>query len=493
MDSAASESIPANTASAGIAVAAAGARGFPLPLTEFEEYMLCDDRPSHPMVIVMLADVSGELRQAEFRASVLAMMQRQPLLSCRVETRREGTVWVPLNELHDPVIWTAVSDGLLNTCVPAVQPLDIRAGQGLRVCVWSSPVASRISFELHHACADGIAAVQLLNELFAEYASRTGGPPMSPAQSASAAVQALARRSPLTTAQPGTTAAAGRSTPLPALLGKLSRLLGRRPVRIADSQQRQRAGLTSPTQLPPGNFRTDESRRCPAILVRSLPEDSVRQLRAVASAHAVGLNDLLLLQMFTHVTAWNAQARREAAGHWVRIAVPVSMRDPRSGPLPACNLVSYALVTHRMRDICEPQQLLQQIHSKTLSMRSGRDGMIALKIFGLLRRIPCGVRAFLSLWPCAGTLVLANVGNVIRRCHIRLPLNQNRWVAGNITVERICGVPPVRPDTLVAVGLTEYAGQLHISLRTDGSRLTVEDSEAFLEQFVAGLERQTLR
>jgi hypothetical protein len=85
------------------------------------------------------------------------------------------------------------------------------------------------------------------------------------------------------------------------------------------------------------------------------------------------------------------------------------------------------------------------------------------------------------------------VGNVIRRCHIRLPLNQNRWVAGNITVERICGVPPVRPDTLVAVGLTEYAGQLHISLRTDGTRLTVEDSEAFLEQFVAGLERQTLR
>jgi hypothetical protein len=87
----------------------------------------------------------------------------------------------------------------------------------------------------------------------------------------------------------------------------------------------------------------------------------------------------------------------------------------------------------------------------------------------------------------AGTLVLANVGNVFRRCRIRLPLHQDRWVAGNITVDRICGVPPVRPHTLVAIGLTEYAGQLHISLRTDGTQLSVEDSAAFLDGFVAGI------
>jgi hypothetical protein len=502
--------------------------------------MLCDDRPSHPMVIVMLADVSGELREVEFRASVVALLLQQPLLRCRIDSTHGRPAWVPLQQLPDPVIWTAVSPEKLPDCWPTVQPLDIRAGQGLRVRVWSSPAAARVSFELHHACADGIAAVQLLNELFAEYASRTGGPPLPPGRSVSEAVQALAGRSPLQTPQQIPAASSDRTTPLHILAGKLTRLLGRRPVRIANSQQRQEVlrnppksrvetregeapaepqhagplcnpspaflrssgnrrsapgrGAAQQELRPPGaascqeaNAIADPPAPFPAIFVRSLPEDVVRTLRSMAVSQAVGLNDLLLLRMLTHVTNWNTQAGCGSDRSWVRIAVPVSMRDPRSAPLPACNLVSYALLTHRMQDCREPQKLLQQIHEKTVTMRSGRDGLIALKIFRLLRRVPCGVRAFLSLWPCAGTLVLANVGNVIRRCRIRLPLQQDRWVAGNITVDRICGVPPVRPHTLVAIGLTEYAGQLHISLRTDGTQLSVEDSAEFLDGFVAGI------
>jgi len=497
MDSACPELLPDNPVSDIDTEAAAGARGFPLPLSEFEEYMLCDDRPSHPMVIVMLADVSGELHQAAFQAAVQALIQRQPLLRCRIKSLHSGPAWVPLNNPFDPVVWTTVSREELVQSWPTVQPLDIRSGPGLRIRVWCSPNASRISFELHHACADGIAAVQLLNELFAEYAARTGGPPVPPALSDADLLRALRGRSPLQTPQHSSEASSDRSTPLHVLLGKLTRLLGRRPVRIASSLQRQHAHAQQTAQQelrPPGAASSRKvhtvavpPERFPAIFVRSLPEDLVRKLRSLAVSHTVGLNDLMLLRMLTHVTTWNRQAGCGTNRTWVRIAVPVSMRDPRSGVLPACNLVSYALLTHRMQDCREPQKLLQQIHDKTVTMRSGRDGLIALKIFRLLRRVPCGVRAFLSLWPCAGTLVLANVGNVIRRCRIRLPLDQHRWVAGNLTVERICGVPPVRPHTLVAIGLTEYAGQLHISLRTDGTQLTMEDSEAFLDGFVASL------
>ena len=540
MDSASPELLPVTPVSDPGTEAAADARGFPLPLSEFEEYMLCDDRPSHPMVIVMLADVSGELHQQAFQAAVQALIQRQPLLRCHIKSLHSGPAWVPLDDPFDPVAWTTVSREELVQSWPTVQPLDIRSGPGLRIHVWCSPTASRISFELHHACADGIAAVQLLNELFAEYAARTGGPPVPPARSDAELLRSLRGRSPLQTPQQSAAASSDRTTPLHVLLGKLTRLLGRRPVRIANSQQRQEvlrnpskrrvetregeapaepqhAGpLCNPSPAflrssgnrrsapgrdaaqqelrPPGTASCQKvnsiavpPERFPAIFVRSLPEDAVRKLRSLAVSQAVGLNDLLLLRMLTHVTTWNTQAGCGTDRSWVRIAVPVSMRDPRSGVLPACNLVSYALLTHRMQDCREPQKLLQQIHEKTVTMRSGRDGLIALKIFRLLRRVPCGVRAFLSLWPCAGTLVLANVGNVIRRCRIRLPLQQDRWVAGNITVDRICGVPPVRPHTLVAIGLTEYGNQLHISLRTDGTQLSVEDSEAFLAGFVERL------
>lgn len=483
MDSASLEPLTLTSVSAACAVNSADARCFPLPLSEFEEYMLCDDRLSHPMVIVMLADVSGLLREAEFRASVAALLRRQPLLRCSIQSDGGRPAWVPLVSIPDPVIWQCVGAANPSESVPAVEPLDVRAGRGVRIRVWFSPVVSRISFELHHACADGISAVQLLNELFVEYSSRTGGVSTPPSQTAAEAAEALFSRSPLQKSAASGSDSAARATPLSQLPGKLARLLFRRPVQIADSHQRSHENGSSAAAVSV----TVSSH--PAILVHSLPEHVVGKLRTAAAQQDVGLNDLLLLEIFRHVTDWNLQAGCGSDRSWVRIAVPVSMRSPRNVQLPACNLVSYALVTHRMRDSREPRRLLQQIHEKTMTMRSGRDGLIALKIFRLLRRVPWGVRTFLSLWPCAGTLVLANVGNVIRRCRLSLPLDNGRWIAGNISVERICGVPPVRPNTLVAIGFTEYAGQLHVSLRTDGTRLNVADSEQFLNQFTARLEQ----
>lgn len=489
MDSAPLDSLTLPPATAPVAVSAVDARSCLLPLSEFEEYMLCDDRPTHPMVIVMLADVTGLLQQAEFRESVAALLRRQLLLRCRIQIHDGRPAWLPLTEIPDSVVWHCMGTANPALSVPTVRPLDIRSGQALRVTVWFSQTASRICLELHHACADGIAAVQLLNELFAEYAARTGGAVLAPPQSDAAACQALETRSPLQKSHPPENNSPTRSTPLHILVAKLARLLCRRPVRIADSQARQQLRSNAVTQVQPCLSDHTADAQFPAISVQSVSESVLTKLRSIAAARAVGLNDLLLLQMFRHVTNWNTEAGLGSGRSWVRIAVPVSMRNPRNGQLPACNLVSYALVTHRMRDCREPLRLLQQIHEKTATMRSGKDGLIALKIFRLLRRFPWGVRAFLSLWPCAGTLVLANVGHVIRRCRIELPLNRGRWTAGNITVERICGVPPVRPHTLAAFGVTEYAGQLHVSLRTDGTRLNAADTDIFLRQFISGLER----
>ncbi|MFM7040554.1 MAG: hypothetical protein ACKO2L_22835 [Planctomycetaceae bacterium] len=489
MDSASLDSLTLPPSPAPAAVSVPAARSLPLPLSEFEEYMLCDDRPTHPMVIVMLADVTGLLHEAEFRTSVAALLRRQLLLRCRIQIHNGRPAWLPLTEIPDPVVWHCVASADPAMSVPTVQPLDIRSGQGLRVTVWFTPTASRISLELHHACADGIAAVQLLNEMFAEYAARTGGAVLPPPPSDAAAFQALETRSPLQKSQAPDNNSTTRSTPLHILVAKLARLLGRRPVRIADSLARQQSRPNAVMQLQPSSPDGHVGDPFPAISVQSVPDGLLTKLRSIAATKAVGLNDLLLLQMFRHVTNWNTEAGLGSERSWVRIAVPVSMRNPRNGQLPACNLVSYALVTHRMRDCREPSRLLQQIHEKTATMRSGKDGLIALKIFRLLRRIPWGVRAFLSLWPCAGTLVLANVGHVSRRCRFQLPLTHGRWTAGNIIVERVCGAPPVRPHTLAAFGITEYAGQLHISLRTDGTRLNAADTDLFLRQFISGLRQ----
>jgi hypothetical protein len=165
------------------------------------------------------------------------------------------------------------------------------------------------------------------------------------------------------------------------------------------------------------------------------------------------------------------------------------MRSGRHAGLPACNRVSYALVTHRMGECDNPQSLLQRIHEKTAGLMTGREGVIAWKLFRVLRRIPGGLRCMLSWWSCAGTLVLANVGDIRRRTRARFPQHDGCWQTGSVTVERICGVSPVRPNTVAAIGVAEYGGRMTISLRTDGLQLSRQDSELFLQQFCERLQR----
>jgi NRPS condensation-like uncharacterized protein len=221
----------------------------------------------------------------------------------------------------------------------------------------------------------------------------------------------------------------------------------------------------------------------PAILLQTLDARLTSRLGTLARSRGVTVNDLLLMVCLQQARAWNAVAGLARPNKWIRIAVPISMRTARSSGLPACNRVSYALVTHRMRECDEPRSLLARIHDKTAGLMTGREGAIAWKLFRALRRIPGGLRCMLSWWSCAGTLVLANVGDIRRRTRTRFPQQGGYWQAGSVVVERITGVSPVRPNTLAAIGVAEYGGQMTISLRTDGTMLNREDSELFLKQF----------
>ncbi len=59
---------------------------FPLPLSDFEYYMHVDDRPSHPMVFVMVVTVTGHLKRVEFQEAVDAAVMANPLFRSNVRT-----------------------------------------------------------------------------------------------------------------------------------------------------------------------------------------------------------------------------------------------------------------------------------------------------------------------------------------------------------------------------------------------------------------------
>jgi len=454
---------------------------FPLPLSDFEYYMLVDDRPSHPMVFVMAAQLTGTFQQSALQQALNEVIQCHPFLNCHVtEIAGRGWCWTPLPTSTTAAAstgrleWTHSDEASVADFVPQVRSMDLKSETGLQVVVRASPTQARLFLYIHHVCCDGIGGIQILGELLARYGQKTATPDVRQPVFEVPAKELLLQRENY---DAGDATVERQKKSLRKTVGKISRLLLRKPVTLSPSigsADAASAGVTA---------------AAPAILEAVISKASHRKLRAVATVHDVSVNDLLIGQFLLHIRRWNSRTEPCNSRSWIRLSIPVSMRTRIHDQMPVANVVSYAFVTRRQQECDDMDALLKSIHRQTGEVVFNREGIVCLKIFKVLRKFPRGMKMFLGLKSCLSTAVLANIGDVRRRFSGRFPLSNGKWVAGNVLVERMTGVAPVRPNTRAAVSIGEYAGELSISLRTDAAAINVADSQRFLREFVEDLER----
>lgn len=140
---------------------------FPLPLTTFEHYMLLDDRPDYPMTYVVRLFFSGVVQREPFASALSETLQCHPLF-CALTTRgKHGRPCWVLSAASEPTVtWNATEasiDAGLN------QPLNLTSQCGLRIWISEDANSSQATFQIHHACCDGIGAVRFLSQLLATY------------------------------------------------------------------------------------------------------------------------------------------------------------------------------------------------------------------------------------------------------------------------------------------------------------------------------------
>ncbi|MFN9719874.1 MAG: hypothetical protein ACK58L_14335, partial [Planctomycetota bacterium] len=382
--------------------------------------------------------------------------------------------WTPLEDstlAHRCIAWHHTDNSTLASLTPTIRPLAIQDEAGIFLEVHCSSEAAQVIMHLHHCCSDGIGGLQLMGELFGRYGQKTA--------------EVAARRPEIDSYLPsqlrfredydvGDGATRRQKRSLGRILGKVSRLMFRTPVAIGAVKTVHAA---NPTALNP-----------PAMIQsRILPRPLYRSLRAAAAVKGVSLNDLVLCDMILHIRDWNRRAGVSMQRRWIRLAVPLSMRSAKHVGMPCSNIVSYALVTRSEAECRDEMHLLKSIHQQTNDVLFNREGIVCLKIFRVLRRIPGAMKMFLQSKSVFSTMVLANVGDIRKRAGGRFPLDQGRWVAGNVIVSQIHGVAPIRPNTRAAMSIGDYAGSLSISLRTDSKVFTKAEANEFFDQFLSRL------
>lgn len=421
----------------------------PLPLAAFEEYMLWDDRPTHPMSIVARLRFAGQLDRRASALALEAVVARHPLLRAKVHKTPRGRLeWTAAPGHPSAIQWI---DGPQRDGLPLMRPIDLFSEAGLRAWATADRHRSSLVLQVHHAACDGKAVFQVLDDFVRSYA-RVAADGQSAIELSPCDPRRLTGRGSF-----GLTA--GKC--LRMLPAQLTGLLGvceffmHRPVPILEPVAAICGDL-------PASF--------PDVKMFRLEAEEVRRLSAAAADSRVTVNDWLLRDFFVAVGEFRARHQATKAGEWIRFSVPMNLRQAADNDMPAANVVSMVFLDRTAKQIADPGGLLRGIHAEMDLIRRRQLGLTFVLSLSVLRALPGGLARRVNKGCCEATCVLSNLGRAMTDSP--LPRRNGKIVAGNLLLEGIEFFVPVRNGTAVSVALVYYAGGLQVCMQYDSRRVT---------------------
>jgi hypothetical protein len=447
-------------------VRASKRRIFPLHLTPIEIFMLADDQPQHPMTFVVQLQLSGRIERAAFESALAETLERHPLLQSLIQSgKRDLLCWMPTEDVGPYLDWR--SEGVPITC-PHGEKIDLASEIGLRVWVREGEYRTRVVLQFHHACCDGTGAYRFLGDLLAAYGIRTAKADQRPALG-SVDAELLRLRKHRSLGQAAVS------------LEGLRQLAIREGWKILSS----RAATLVP---PPGASRHgDNQPDFPGFLCYSFTREEHQRFRDAASHCGATPNDLLLRDLFLALNRWN-QRRWSWRRPPLRIMMPTDLRGGDDFEMPAANMTGYTFLSYRGHQCTRPDELLRSIRTATAMIKHQRAGATFMDTIFVASQVSWLLPWLLSRNLCLATATLSNAGDPSRRFTAHLPRKSGRVLCGDLVLEEITGVPPLRAKTRATVSISQYDRRLTVSLRCDPHLFRLEDTAALLGLYVDRLQ-----
>lgn len=427
---------------------------FPLPLTPFEYYFLCEERPDFAGVIPIELEATGGLDRAHFERAFQLTHRRHPMLSARVVARgRDWPTWVEGEA--EPICYVAPelsSDRLSSTSLTCA-----------RLHVDESAERIRFFFEFRHLAVDGLGAFQFITDLFVAYGHLCSG-----------------SEEPLP----------WRRVDAERLKDRDGHQLFNRRTSLTDLWRMARVHL--PLSLRQAALVSEEHRvesndkaAGPAedFLVVELSEAETSSLSRVAARHSVMLNDLLVRDYFLMLAEWNAgtsQARRP-----LRVMIPTNMRRREDLRMSAANVFSYVFLTRSARACRDREKLLTSICDEMGAVKREKRGLYYEAALRWFCYWPWFLRWSLSREWAFATAVFTNLGTGFD--HVPVRSENGRKVVGDLRFEKGAGAGPIRPGTRISFAAHSYAGRLAIGACCDRLSLNPALRQALLDAYIRQL------
>ena len=452
---------------------------FPLPLTAFEQFMLVDDSTEFPMLFYVQVRLRGVVDRAIMNLAVETALGRHPLLCSRIETHCGTDCWVWAGEEIPNTDWNHAK---WSAEEPWRKPIDLRKTIGLRAWGEQTEELATLTLQFHHACCDGIGAAGFLEDIAVAYAHHfaiQNGHHESPPKFRPVDLELLKHRN----SREGRRIANVRGSII-----RRTRILLKYTIRYL--QQEKVPLLTRP-------LNSNDHQQGLGLMTMLLNRRETRGLRDAAKRYCASLNDLLVSELMVTSQAWNTQhgQRKRKLFSWkqptICVLVPTSLRGPSDSELPACNVVGYGFMARPMSLVLKRNELLCSIRDEMQLIHKHQAGWLFVQAIEAMKKIP-GMLRFI-MWRtqgrCMSTTVLSHMGNLLNAIGSRLPRHGSHIQMGNLSVEHICGIPPIRQGTAAAVSTMMLNGCLSISMRCCPKRFSQREATELLNAFANTLKQ----
>lgn len=428
--------------------------------------MVVDDRPRYPMTFIVQLELSGQLRASAFNQAIEEALQRHPLLTSVVGPGKRGKdSWVAAPELKPHVHWDKL-DALIE--FPSGEYLDIRRELGVRIFVRHDDQKAFVTAQFHHSTCDGIGAYQFLGDILFYYAQQTGDNELEPL--AELDLKRLKGR--------GRVSYDINNFRLPD--GKYQRDWDEVLKHLTQSN----VVLKAPTSKP-----KTFTRPFPGIQSFIFDKSDFKQLRLAAQSRGQIMNDMLLEKLFESLHAWNHKHHFWPLRKNVAVMMPLNLREPTDNDLSACNVVAHAFVRRTKAQVQDKKKFRNDLGNELRHIKHSRHKIRFMHMLvGGQHLYPKLMKATLNWKRSMATAILSNTGDPTRQFYTDFPRNKGVVQVGNLSLEGISGVPPLRPGTNATVSIFTYRRELKICLRCDPNQFSEQDTGSLLNAFVENLK-----
>ena len=434
-------------------------------MTSFEHYMFIDDRPAHPMTFVVQLRMSGQLDREAFSTAVKSSLMRHPLLTAIIGPGKGGKdCWIKAPNAEPFLDWGQPNDPIQ---FPDGEFIDLRKETGLRIFVRYDDESAVVTAQFHHAVCDGIGSYQFLGDLLYQYAVRTGAtdlpaPPDLP-------YHRLKTR--------------GRVS---YNVNNFLRPDGK-PQRMWDDAlnfMRKRNVVLKPDQKPKRGFLAS----FPSIVSHEFDKTQFKALRHAAQANGQIINDLLVEKLFLTLSQWESKAPWFSQRRHVCVMMPMNLRESMDNDISACNAVSQAFVRYRRPDMKDVTSFRNALGSQLLKLKHGRTRIRFMHMMtGAHYFYPKVLQFCMDFKKCLSTAVLSNTGDPTKQFLTNFPKENGLLRCGNLLLNDVSGVPPMRPGTNATISIFTYRRVLKICLRCDPNQFSQEETQRLLQLYVENI------